>query len=951
MPVSVRVRTCTTAAELQRSLEIYNEVWPHSAVTAADVDAWKTAAIASIEFLGALDGVDAGSAAAALEAVAHAPRRDAAHRARRNIGGQAWASALLEAVMSWAAEQGAEQIETRVEADDRASLEFALRRGFHEHSREDGLELTLSDVEPPQLDPPARVEIVTLAERPELARGVYEVAAEALPDVPGSEDWLPPPFEQFASSHLRGLVIFVALADGEAIGYAKLVGRPDGRTADHGITAVRREWRRRGVAQTLKRAQIAWAKNARHRTSDGGERRAQRADAAHQFFTWISLGSWARAPARARRLIVATLDARMSRGLYVVALAIALALAAPIGAAAPSAHASQQSECLRATFYSPADWLRLATKLAAHNVSCAQYYVTIPPLAAEKTTFRPDQPWRIRALGKNFHAVAEISYNGWSRWIAANGSSWYDAGVEARKRMAAQGFDVAAGDTWAINESSSAVSTGAGVARQNLRDLVRGLYTGAGGTAVKGIVFVVGVGQTGTSLSTVQGNAAALVRRRGVLERHELVRERLVAGGVRRRHEVRGRRRNAATFGATSSTRGSSIRSRSRTPRRRTRSRPRERSCRARTARSRTRRGATAQGSGFGGTDVPTAVMQDYVSAQVYAMRSAGTRLGFAWTPKRPEGESSTQFASESGALLDRLATAIHDSASAPEAACVGTCAVSLAGAAFNEGWQDFATWSPAELEIATPAVTAVTGTAAGPLTVRLKLAGIVRPDTQPVTVTLTSSSAQASFATTPDGVWSPTLSLVIPVGSTDASFYYRDATAGSPSIGVSAPGRVGDEQVETIVAPAKPATPPKPKPVPTVRVVKVAYAQKHGKLSVALTTVDARRQRVAQASVRLALRRNGRWYGAVSVQHDCARCRRLHTPDARRLLLRERRARAGDGLHVEQAHAEERLLREDFSSRSICLAASRFAMSRRLSRCSLPRASATSTLTLPSLK
>jgi hypothetical protein len=142
-----------------------------------------------------------------------------------------------------------------------------------------------------------------------------------------------------------------------------------------------------------------------------------------------------------------------------------------------------------------------------------------------------------------------------------------------------------------------------------------------------------------------------------------------------------------------------------------------------------------------------------------------------------------------------------------------------------------------------------------------------VRPDTQPVSVILTSTSAQASFATTPDGPWSPTLALQIPAGSTDASFFYRDATVGSPSIGVSAPGRVGDEQVETIVAPEKPASAPKPKPVPTVRVVKVAYALKHGKLSVALTTVDARRQRLARASVRLALRRNGRWFRAVSVR------------------------------------------------------------------------------------
>ena len=258
MPVSVRVRTCTSTAELQRSLDIYNEVWPHRAVTTTDVDAWKRAAIANIEFLGALDGVDAGSAAAALEPsrtnLVSMPLTVLAQHRRAGVG-----SALLEAVTSWAAEQGAQQIETRVEADDRESLEFALRRGFHEHSREDGLELLLSDVEPPSLDPPAGVEVVTLAERPELARGVYEVAAEALTDIPGSEDWLPPPFEQFVASHLRGLVIFVALADGEAIGYAKLVGRPDGRTGDHGITAVRRGWRNRGVAQALKRAQIAWA--------------------------------------------------------------------------------------------------------------------------------------------------------------------------------------------------------------------------------------------------------------------------------------------------------------------------------------------------------------------------------------------------------------------------------------------------------------------------------------------------------------------------------------------------------------------------------------------------------------------------------------------------------------------------------------------------------------------
>jgi hypothetical protein len=554
----------------------------------------------------------------------------------------------------------------------------------------------------------------------------------------------------------------------------------------------------------------------------------------------------------------------MSRGPTIVAAiaaALTLGIAAPLDASA--APAAPQSECLRAIFYSPADWLRLAQKLAAHNVPCAQYYVGVPPLAAEKTTFRPDQPWRIRALGPNFHAVAEISYNGWARWIADNGKTWYDAGVEARTRMATQGYDIAAGDTWAINESSSAVRTGAGQARQNLRDLARGLYTGAPGAApTKGIVFVVGVGQSSTSLPTYKGTLQLWFDDDAFWNDMS----NYVSDWSQ---EVYGDVMKYAVAGSSPDVRRDELNAWLQHPLSLVNAAPDE----AATARSflqatysplanaAWRYGA---GSGFGWTDVPTEVMQDYVSAQVYAMRSAGARLGFAWTPKRPEGVSSTQFAAQSGALLDRLAKAIHDSVSAPDAACAATCAVSLTGASFNEGWRDFATWSPAELDIVSPSVTAVTGTTAGPLTVRLKLAGIARPDTQVVPVTLTSSSVQGSFAPTADGPWTSTLTVEVPVGSTDATFYYRDATAGSPSIGVSAPGRVGDEQVETIVAAAKPAAVPK---TPAVRVTKVAYTAKRGKLRVAVTTVDPRRQRVARADVRLALRRNGHWFAAVSVR------------------------------------------------------------------------------------
>jgi hypothetical protein len=145
----------------------------------------------------------------------------------------------------------------------------------------------------------------------------------------------------------------------------------------------------------------------------------------------------------------------------------------------PSARATA-CRPLRAVFYAASDWLRLATTLRAAASPCAEYYVSVPPLVADKTTFRRDQAWRIRALGPNFHAMAEIHFTTWNRWVAATGSSWHTAGVTARRRMADAGYDVALGDTWALNELSSAVRRGDGNARANIREFMRGLYEGDG---------------------------------------------------------------------------------------------------------------------------------------------------------------------------------------------------------------------------------------------------------------------------------------------------------------------------------------------------------------------------------------------------------------------------------------------------------------------------------------
>jgi GNAT superfamily N-acetyltransferase len=114
--------------------------------------------------------------------------------------------------------------------------------------------------------PPPGIEIVTWAERPELAAGLWEVASEATPDIPGEEESDIGPLEEWLDRDMRGVsdrpeAVFVAVENGEVLGYAKLSFSPD-RTdrAFHDLTGVRRAQRGRGIAAALKATQIAWAK-------------------------------------------------------------------------------------------------------------------------------------------------------------------------------------------------------------------------------------------------------------------------------------------------------------------------------------------------------------------------------------------------------------------------------------------------------------------------------------------------------------------------------------------------------------------------------------------------------------------------------------------------------------------------------------------------------------------
>jgi GNAT superfamily N-acetyltransferase len=261
----IEVSPIADEADEQLSLDLYNAVWPHDKYSLDEVHSFKASLTDHADLLVRLDGEAVGSGLALIGPsrpwLVFAMVTILPERRRRGAG-----TALYESVSAWADERSRETIEVPVLDDDPESLAFAERRGFKEDRREKGVALQLAGIEPPPVDPPDGIEIVSWAERPELAHGIYEVSLEASPDVPGYENELAEPFEDWLAHDMQGSgdspeATFVAVAGDEVVGYAKFsVTAAQPKIAHHDMTGLKRAWRGRGIARALKAAQIAWAK-------------------------------------------------------------------------------------------------------------------------------------------------------------------------------------------------------------------------------------------------------------------------------------------------------------------------------------------------------------------------------------------------------------------------------------------------------------------------------------------------------------------------------------------------------------------------------------------------------------------------------------------------------------------------------------------------------------------
>jgi GNAT superfamily N-acetyltransferase len=176
----------------------------------------------------------------------------------RGIGG-----AVLAELGAIARRDGKTELEGEAREDDEPSHRFLERRGYRVVGGEQWLSLDLADADELVAEPPAGISIMTRADRPELTDALFAVAQEGTADIPGFAGVTT--YEQFLSIEIerptrRPEYFFIALSGDEPVGYATL--DDFGRDAHHGLTAVKRAWRRRGIATALKRSQIAAAKRA-----------------------------------------------------------------------------------------------------------------------------------------------------------------------------------------------------------------------------------------------------------------------------------------------------------------------------------------------------------------------------------------------------------------------------------------------------------------------------------------------------------------------------------------------------------------------------------------------------------------------------------------------------------------------------------------------------------------
>jgi len=247
----IEIRPAETDADLESWLAVRRAVLPNERTASLD-ELKRSMRAGDLHVLAELDGELAGSGLVNRSDTgnAHLAPRVLPDKRGRGVG-----ATLLRRLGEHAAEQGYIRASSFVAGDDKRSISFAGRFGFEEARREVQQVLDIAGVSPRDIQ---GVEFSSVEERPDLLEASYPVAQQGYADMP--IEGLDISLDSWMEEATLPAGSLVALADGEVVGYAGLMRWADDPTkAEHGLTVVRRDWRRRGLAAALKERQIAWA--------------------------------------------------------------------------------------------------------------------------------------------------------------------------------------------------------------------------------------------------------------------------------------------------------------------------------------------------------------------------------------------------------------------------------------------------------------------------------------------------------------------------------------------------------------------------------------------------------------------------------------------------------------------------------------------------------------------
>ena len=243
------IRRAETESDLATWCEVWNAITPREPVKVED----------QLRRLARQPGrlqLRSGEVAAGLVAPSDSPGRlyvavrVLPEARRRGLGSDVFAS-----LIDHARRLDPEWLSTTVSGAEPESIAWAQRRGFEEYGRQVELVLALrGDEQRPE--PPDGIVVTELTR--ELHDAAYELTCEAWDDLPTEVDVEPPSYEVWLEEEVPGPIAFVALDDGDLVGFAALMERGP-ELVEHGLTATRRSHRRRGIATTLKQTEIAWA--------------------------------------------------------------------------------------------------------------------------------------------------------------------------------------------------------------------------------------------------------------------------------------------------------------------------------------------------------------------------------------------------------------------------------------------------------------------------------------------------------------------------------------------------------------------------------------------------------------------------------------------------------------------------------------------------------------------